>query len=395
MEDQVGYEPPRTPQDASSASSGCRNGLAFEFGFTGGWPPDLVSSPSNNARRLSLASHDGAWVAALGGVLPGGSLVQLVSAELEGGPPGQDRPTRLGLSIEGEDRLGADVLPRLRTTAVETRVPGDCLLPRDDATLPFDLEVFDADGDPARSVVLEFTNGGENWREATLTEPLANPLEVTEPGAPHRVTWRWEEDGADGDSVRVRARSGGQLPESVARSVQFGARYSPELRLRFRLDADRDGIWDYADDCDQHTDANCDSDAVAFCAGDCDDTNPDQYPGSSGQVCDGLVDDCTGELPDREQDLDSDGLLGCDEGECADDDPERPGNGRETDCLDGVDNDCDGATDIDDTECDASDLGGLGCWLPPESPAACAHAGTPQATPLLLLLLLGVRRRWR
>jgi hypothetical protein len=87
---------------------------------------------------------------------------------------------------------------------------------------------------------------------------------------------------------------------------------------------------------------------------DCDDGRADVFPGAV-ERCDGVDDDCDGVLLPTEVDLDGDGWLGCPELRFGTLLPADCDNRRadvrpylREDCFDGVDNNCDGRTDLAD-----------------------------------------------
>jgi len=101
---------------------------------------------------------------------------------------------------------------------------------------------------------------------------------------------------------------------------------------------------------------NCwdeDLDGSLLCEGDCDDTEVTVYP-EAPELCDGLDNDCDTIVDeDTDIDLDGDGQTAC-EGDCAPEDPLRFLGNAEI-CDDEIDNDCDGAVDGADGECDTGD----------------------------------------
>ena len=109
-------------------------------------------------------------------------------------------------------------------------------------------------------------------------------------------------------------------------------------------------------DCDNLVDEDVgldqDGDGYNACQGDCNDGEPTMFPGNP-EVCDGLDNDCDLALPADEADGDGDGWMvcdnDCDDGEAA----AYPGNPE--DCLDGIDNDCDGDVDGNDLDCGSDD----------------------------------------
>ena len=119
-------------------------------------------------------------------------------------------------------------------------------------------------------------------------------------------------------------------------------------------------------DCDGTTpndEDDDDGDGWRICAGDCDDTVPATYPGAD-ELCDGKDNDCDGFTPADENDSDGDGFRIC-EDDCDDTDVDVNPSAIESldspaTCEDGIDNNCDGLTDLDDPECVCPDEDGDG-----------------------------------
>ena len=127
---------------------------------------------------------------------------------------------------------------------------------------------------------------------------------------------------------------------------------------------------------DEDTGDDLDGDGYTACTGDCNDGDSAVYPGAAEQ-CNGDDDDCDGALPSDEEDGDGDGWMTC-QGDCddgnaganlddgdgdgwttcdgdCDDDSALSSPGADEDCEDGLDNDCDGDVDVDDSECGGDD----------------------------------------
>jgi hypothetical protein len=128
------------------------------------------------------------------------------------------------------------------------------------------------------------------------------------------------------------------------------------------LDEDCDGLADLNDpscgapcpDADGDTYIVCDGvcDELGRACGDCDDTDPLVYPGAT-RICDGKDNNCDGRLDfGSDVDNDADTYPVC-AGDCNDSNPNvNPGvtEGPPADatCSDGLDNDCDGFSDVGD-----------------------------------------------
>ena len=138
-----------------------------------------------------------------------------------------------------------------------------------------------------------------------------------------------------------------------------------------------------------------DGDGFSEDGGDCDDDDDGIYPGAT-EVCDGLDDDCDGEVDEHGDCVDEDGDGSSPvQGDCDDDNPWIGPDVEEV--CDGLDNDCDGEVDpgCGDGEFTIDES-------PPERDAGCACGATVGGggapwLGLLLLPLLGLRRRrtWR
>ncbi|RME23582.1 MAG: MYXO-CTERM sorting domain-containing protein, partial [Deltaproteobacteria bacterium] len=140
-------------------------------------------------------------------------------------------------------------------------------------------------------------------------------------------------------------------------------------------------------DSDGYQDAACGGD-------DCDDSNADINPGAAESCDDGVDNDCDGDtdLDDADcaacEDSDGDGYqdAACGGSDC-DDSNELINPAAEEDCTDGADNDCDGLTDFDDSEQCGRASSGCGCASSRGGSGALALLG------LAGLLLLRPRRR--
>jgi hypothetical protein len=99
-----------------------------------------------------------------------------------------------------------------------------------------------------------------------------------------------------------------------------------------------------------------DGDGYTSCAGDCDDTQGSAWPGAT-ESCDSVDNDCDGTVDEQTScfDDDGDGLTELD-GDCNDGDP-AVYPGAEEDLTNGIDDDCDGVTDLGSTDLDGDGYG--------------------------------------
>jgi len=244
---------------------------------------------------------------------------------------------------------------------------------------------FDADGDGFQDA----TCGGEDCDDA---DPAVNPDAVEDCNG-------WDDDcdgqlldeevDGDGDGVLLCA---GDCDDDDATAYPE----APELCDGVDNDCD--------DEIDEDVDEDADGDGYNACQGDCDDGDDGIHPGAD-EACNGVDDDCDGEIPDDEADADGDGWALCDgdcdddedtltpedadgdgtsscDGDCDDSEPLAHPDGSE-DCLDGVDNDCDGDVDTADADCPepADD---------DDDDDDCSCDAAPARPPLLGALLPGV-----
>ena len=178
--------------------------------------------------------------------------------------------------------------------------------------------------------------------------------------------------------------------------------------LEWLEDNDGDG---YGDPDSPHPDNPLCSDPGGYVAdsGDCDDEDAERSP-NADEACNGLDDDCDPgtTLDDSDLDADGDGYLACDPdgaggGELADCNDGRedvhPGEDEgdiPAECADGLDQDCDGLVDFEEPLCIEA---ALGVELPPGCVSACAAEAAEHSGGLGWLLFGGVagllRRRRR
>ena len=179
------------------------------------------------------------------------------------------------------------------------------------------LEVADVDGDGVTTC-----DGDCDDTDAATYPGAADPCDGVDQDCAGDVG---NEADADGDGSRL---CDGDCNDADA-TVYPGA-----AELCDGIDNDCDGL--SVDEVDD------DGDAWMICAGDCDDTDAQTYPGAP-ELCDGIDNNCNGSISPDESDGDGDGYRGCD-GDCDDTDFDVNPDAVE-DCMDGIDNDCDGNVD--------------------------------------------------
>lgn len=247
--------------------------------------------------------------------------------------------------------------------------------PIDPRPVQIALRVSDPDGDPIAALELEYSvDGGGLWRPAVeVSGDLVDVAAPTE-GASARITWDWTTEGLplehrlptdhpiDHERLALRVRAVLGPPRTVAGPLVMAPTVITTTgELRRWPDDDNDGVPNRWDPC--HEDPRDDSDGDGSC--DRDDL-------------------CAGD--DRTLDVDGDGV--CGDRDCDDADAGRRPDAREL-CLDGIDNDCDDAADMDDTDCGPEALAGTGLWCGQVGPGGSG----PVAWLVTLLLTLGIRRR--
>ena len=282
----------------------------------------------------------------------GSTVDEFVDTDADGDPDctdgdddGDDYPDEL-------DCAPLDATVYASATEVCDAVDSDC-----DGDLVDDFDDTDGDGEPDCTDLDDDDDGiSDADEEAAGTDPLS--------------------DDTDGD---------GEQDDTDCAPLD-GAVFDGADELCDGIDGDCDGVV-------PTDEADLDGDGVRPCDGDCDDLDPLVNP-DIPEVCDAIDQDCDGDVLDAWDDLDGDG-----EADCVDPDDDGDGVNDEADCApqdaaispaapelcdDGLDNDCDGAADLDDE----ADCLPAGC--------SCDEAGggvTGLFGALALLPLLAARRR--
>ena len=265
-------------------------------------------------------------------------------------------------------------LPSRRPRVAAWIAPGESAdAPVDERPITVSMLLMDAESDPVASVALEFSVLGDGaWvRALEVTGDLAD-LATSPEGVEAAIEWDWVREGVpaahpsrfdhpiDTDRLALRVVATAAAPQTVAGpQVVRPEGHTLVAPIRRWPDSDNDGTPDRWDPC--HDDPNDDSDGDESC--------------DSVDLCVGV---------DSEGDADRDGV--CADLDCLDSDPlVRPGAAEL--CLDGLDNNCDEVTDLDDPACRGA-LIATGCW--------CDH-GRPIEHPASFLVVLAgaiaLRRR--
>ncbi|MEE2828707.1 MAG: MopE-related protein [Myxococcota bacterium] len=207
------------------------------------------------------------------------------------------------------------------------------------------------------------------------TSSWIDSVDIYVQGLPRAEDVEIHEDGSWCAEVSVPAVAG--VVEIVAVGKSEGApAASDQLLIDSNLDEDGDG--------------------VTLCGGDCDDDNPLIAPGFP-ELCDGLDNDCDPTTLETE-DEDGDGASVCD-GDCDDQEERASPIGIEA-CEDGIDNDCDGSIDAEDSDCEEPGAGtatNMICCQGCASTFVAGPSGPGRLTLLITALsaLLFLRRRER
>jgi len=155
------------------------------------------------------------------------------------------------------------------------------------------------------------------------------------------------------------------------------------------------------DDCDPATEAggdfegevDTDGDGQTPCEGDCDDSDAALH-GAATETCDLVDNNCNGIVDDgfiQDADEDGESKVECGGADCDDADP-LIYPGATEDCQDSIDNDCDGALDTEDEDCDVRPDRQVGCSCALTDPGSSKPAAL---IALAALVALAPRRRRR
>jgi len=263
------------------------------------------------------------------------------------------------------------------------------------------LAAADVDGDDLLEILVSASDGS-----ARVIDGIGASVEILQPAAEDCLeTTTFSVCGSSNqvDYVNVLVQG---LPRAEELTINEDGSWCGEVTVpavdalvEIVAVAWRDGLPVASDQLFVASNLDDDLDGVTVCGGDCDDNDPAIAPGQP-ELCDGLDNDCD-PTTDENADVDGDGASACD-GDCNDAEERESPIGIE-DCTDQLDNDCDGAVDAEDTDCESDSPPTAGdncCDSNGCSTALRWEPGQPWGLPMRGLLWVGaamliLRRRQR